>query len=217
MIIIDSREKFKDKWKKFFEKEKLECRIEALPVGDFLVEEKGVCVERKSMGDFIGSYISGHMHNQLIEMNNNFDIYWLFISGTFSEWKRFKGGARYPHIKTDSFHKMTIHLMHDFKGLRIEQFESDRQLLLGIKEIMKYKGKPIFKINRTSLTLNDVYMNVLLALPGISTTRAIEIKKRCPTLTDFALDLKHDEIELKGLTKIQKALIKKTFKEKTYI
>lgn len=48
-------------------------------VGDYVIGY--VCFERKSAGDMLSSILSGHYHNQRVEMSNNYRIYATLVEG----------------------------------------------------------------------------------------------------------------------------------------
>jgi len=63
-----------------------------LKVGDYFVGSinadgsmEGVAVERKAMGDYIGSLTSGHLNNQLYELSYNFPFSYLVVIGYLSQ------------------------------------------------------------------------------------------------------------------------------------
>ena len=67
MLLIDIHENT-DYFTKKFQEYKYETRILTLPVGDIVYEEKGICIERKTLTDFVNSVKSGHLYKQLLQM-----------------------------------------------------------------------------------------------------------------------------------------------------
>jgi len=61
-------------------KERADVELRQLPVGDFLLSDR-VCVERKTMGDFLQSIIDKRLLSQISEMRRNFDVPILILEG----------------------------------------------------------------------------------------------------------------------------------------
>jgi len=167
MIIMDSRED--KKLKKYFGEE--EVVIEALPTGDYYIKEKNILVERKSMGDFISSYISHHVQEQCEQMEENFETYYLFISGHYNYLAL--RGSHFKYITEASVNKMKIHLLHSFPGLRIVEFSNDKQLINGVIELKNYTGSARHKeLVRRQSSREDEYLSVLISFKGMSLRKA---------------------------------------------
>lgn len=80
-IIIDSKEqKFINAYKKNSAYSD-DIVVNFLPVGDIVCAEKGICIERKTLPDFINSVKSGHIQKQALQMKNNFPHSYIIISG----------------------------------------------------------------------------------------------------------------------------------------
>ena len=209
-IQVDNRED--KKILKYLEKEGIEYKLMQLDVGDYYIPERGLCIERKTVLDLIGSYCTGHMQEQLENMQLNFERPYLFISGKYDyfEIKR----SHYKYINAQSVHKMKLHILEDYPKVRIVEFDNDHQLVLGVKDLASYipkqkEGKPIIK--RTQ-TFGDVYLTCLCSLPGVSIVRASKIMVEYPSLFLLAEGLKTDKKILKGIAKSNKEAILKLLK-----
>ena len=84
-VYIDSAEKdFVKKSSVFFKKQKIPTEIKSLEDGDLKVVLKNhdvFCVERKRYDDFASSYISGHLQDQAVRMNENEKYYAVIVHG----------------------------------------------------------------------------------------------------------------------------------------
>lgn len=78
-ILIDNREP--KRLKRYAEKEGFITRVTELKIGDLIIQSKGICVERKSVFDFVSSYRKGHIQKQLLQMQDNFPHNYLVIVG----------------------------------------------------------------------------------------------------------------------------------------
>ena len=81
MIKIDHRENdhFKSICDIFFD----DIEICQLPVGD--IELQGIIFEHKTPDDFIGSVYDGRIFRQIEEMKNNYEHYYIVISGSITD------------------------------------------------------------------------------------------------------------------------------------
>lgn len=74
IIKIDMHEP--DKIKQYLQDSKYcDFIIETLPIGDIICEEKSVIIERKSYPDFVGSFKSGHLQKQLLQMCDSCEVF----------------------------------------------------------------------------------------------------------------------------------------------
>ena len=90
-ILYDTREK--NTIPEFLVEEGVQIKKEMLAVGDYLVGN--ICVEYKSIQDYIQSLHSGHLHKQLYQMSYNFELSYLMIGGLY--------GYEEHNIKKSSF------------------------------------------------------------------------------------------------------------------
>ncbi len=77
-VIVDSRERNTRVLATL--KENCTLSMEHLPVGDYLVSDR-VCIERKTIEDFLSSLIDGRLMEQMSEMRRNFEAPVLIIEG----------------------------------------------------------------------------------------------------------------------------------------
>lgn len=173
---VDNRED--SKIFKILDKMKVTYSKEQLLVGDYYEPDKNMIVERKTIEDFLGSYVSGHMAEQCANMEDNFDENYLFISGEFKNIFFKPLPPQLKHLKTESFHKMKIHLLKSFPKLRIVEFPSDNQLIKGVIELFSYEGnKRLDNIIRRKASKEDIFLSQICCIPGIGLEKAKQILK----------------------------------------
>ena len=174
MFVVDSREK--GKIFNLLEKLKIEYKKATLPIGDYFEDEKNIVIERKTIEDFLGSYVSGHLSEQLTNADNNFDEFYLFISGKFENMFFTPLPPQLKHLTNDSFHKMKLHLLLSFPKLKIVEFPNDSQLLKGVVELFTYEGsKRTTNIVRMKASKEDVFLSQICSVPGIGIEKAKRI------------------------------------------
>jgi len=86
MIIIDQRESRCTVPRKL-EELKVPVIYDTLEIGDYVIcgREEKLVIERKDANDYLGSMISGHLNNQLLEMSTNYSISILIVEGFITE------------------------------------------------------------------------------------------------------------------------------------
>jgi len=87
-LIVDSREK--ENVRKALDAFNVNYVIQTLPVGDFQIytPQGKVTVERKQMGDFISSLMSGRLESQMHRLANE-PLPGLLLTGSFAEYRRY--------------------------------------------------------------------------------------------------------------------------------
>lgn len=213
-MIVDTRED--DKIFRLLEKLKQPYTKQQLPIGDYLEETKNIVVERKTVEDFLGSYVSGHLSEQLTNLESNFDEYYLFISGNFKNLFFQPLPQQLKHITVESYIKMRIHLLRSFKGLRIVEFDNDTQLLKGVVELFTYEGsKKIDRIVRMRSTKEDVNLAMIAVVPGIGIERAKRLLKVVHTPFRLVHMTETDLKNIDGIGDVYAKRIKEYFKEES--
>lgn len=130
-ILIDSREP--PKIQKLAKEILNDIEIQALEFGDIVVEELGLYIERKDISDFINSFKTGHIQQQLINISK-FKNPILIISGSYKDMF-FKKGFK-PKITIYQYLGMLRHIGMKYK-VKMFQVENDTQLLHLSKGIIQ--------------------------------------------------------------------------------
>lgn len=65
--------------------EGLEVERKRLKIGDYVCEELGVCIERKTIDDFCGSIVDGRMKDQVVNMIHNYPYCYVLVSGKIKD------------------------------------------------------------------------------------------------------------------------------------
>ncbi len=210
MLIADNRES--QKIFNILDKLKVNYNKEQLAVGDFYENEKNMVVERKTIEDFLGSYVSGHMAQQCMNMEDNFDENYLFISGRIENLFFKPLPPQLKHITADSFHKMKLHLLRSFPKLKIVEFPNDSQLLKGVVELFSYEGtKRTSNIIRRKASKEDVFISQICSVPGIGLERAKHILKAINTPFRLYQTSETDLEKIEGIGKAYAKRLKEYF------
>lgn len=169
-ILVDSREpqtifNLLDRFNIEYEKTKLD-------VGDFLSGD--VCIERKTIADFVTSLRGGHLQKQLLQMGENYKRNYLIISGDF------KSLHFNPHIKnwTINHHIGALASINVRYNTKVIQVANDSQLVQMVEKINKksHDGKIVTirdtELMKQTMTWEDVKIRMLCCIPDISLGRA---------------------------------------------
>ena len=167
LIFVDSREK--NQIKDFLSDDGIDTKIEALPVGDYLVGN--ICVEYKSIQDYIQSLHSGHLHKQLYQMSYNFELSYLMIGGLYGYEIGKTGSKKASFISSicgSSFKRADDGKMGQVVTV---QFEQEYDCAMFLKFLFKKveDGDDIRKptMERHKYSKADWQLNVLCGLPNI--------------------------------------------------
>ena len=141
-ILFDSQEKKKTHLN--YLKKIYDVEITTLAIGDILVPEKGICFERKTIADFVGSVKSGHLQKQLMQMEQNYEHVYLLISGSLNDL-RFN---KYVQWSVEQ-HLGSLASFSVRTRVKILQVSNDTQLAKLVDKIIKKTG------DGKSLTIRD--------------------------------------------------------------
>ena len=167
LIFVDSREK--NQIKDFLSDDGIDTKIEALSVGDYLVGN--ICVEYKSIPDYVQSLHSGHLHKQLYQMSYNFELSYLMIGGLYGYEIGKTGSKKASFISSicgSSFKRADDGKMGQIVTV---QFEQEYDCAMFLKFLFKKveDGDDIRKptMERHKWTKADWQLNMLCGLPNI--------------------------------------------------
>lgn len=156
-VSIDSKEqKFVKKSQAFFDKKGIKNTVKPLTEGDLRITLKGnkkFIVERKRYDDFASSYVTNHIQDQAIRMNEKYDYYCCIVHGSMSDiYKAANYNPALKRIKEPTIHKMHQKLELIYK-LPCFFVEKDVQYFTKIMElsdmIVKSDSINLVKTNAT--------------------------------------------------------------------
>ena len=204
-IIIDSREQGRIPIaKKYFQDNNYEVKVQELPVGDYLINDK-IVFEFKVWSDFMSSITDGRLWNESLNQIENFDIHFIVIHGTNRDYNNAfdHNGLEDKHITgaiarlltftkiirgtgtlTDTFELMriTAEKCQDDKAL-IRQFDTKTPnkafnvLAYCVDDIKGERAKNIVNsLNLKTITdVTNLTYDDLLTVPGIGDKLAKKI------------------------------------------
>ena len=210
MIIVDDREP--PQIFKKFEKFEIPHERAVLPVGDFVDYDKNLCIERKSVCDFIQSMITGHLQKQLLNMQENFKHNYLVISGNFEDLF-FNKHFRWFDVDKKLGMLASTAVRYDVKMIQVA---NDNQLVQLVKKLHSKTAdgkEPMQEVFSLPYNKRDTFLSILMCIPNISVVRAQKIRKKYTTIPNLIVALKDSSFDVQGLYKREVKELKKVFLE----
>lgn len=173
-VFIDSLEQsFVTKSKMFFDNKHIKNEVKRLDDGDLkilLKTKKFFVVERKRYDDFVSSYITKHLQDQAIRMNENYEFYAVIIHGSMEDIYRSKNSnPRLKYINDKTVEKMSQKMQMIYK-CPCFFVNSDIEYFNKILELcdMLVKAEGNSHIVKTSVTVQEhPELSILMAKEGI--------------------------------------------------
>jgi len=198
MIVIDDREgqgKNAIKFQKYFKELEIDAKIERLPVGDIVENEKGICIEHKSISDFNGSIKDKRIFEQAENMKLNYTCNYIIIVGTFK--KLFFEKQEFMHMNVHVLLGAMASLTAKY-GIPVMTVDNDKQMIYLITKLMEKQGQPVEFVNRIQFTDKDVYTNMMSTIPGVGYKKAKAILDKM-TFEEILMDDGTKLKEIKGI------------------
>lgn len=182
----------------------LEVKKERLLVGDYVVTEKNLCIERKSFTDFINSIRSRHLYEQLLNMENNYEHNYLIISGNIKDLA-FNPNVSYT---VNEFVGSIASLMVRF-NVKIMIVNNDNQLIKLVFKIIEksYSTKVVSCITKVKRTNEDIKVAMLCCIPKLGESKSRELLKKYK-ISDLPKLTKQELMNIDGIgNKLSESII----------
>ena len=205
--IVDTREqKMVQKTIAFFKMKGIE--VESKPLHDYgdvailLRTREWLNIERKTIVDFVTSYISGHIQDQCIRMNNSSMHPCIIVYGTLDELK--KVSYKYPalkKIKQSSIDKMarTIEMVYRTPVFFVEKESHYFLEIMNISEILYKKNKDILKNKKSISIKNRPDVALIMQANRVGEKTAILLLKEFKTPEKVLNASREDLLKINGI------------------
>ncbi len=210
LIFVDSRE-IQNGILDYFGQYDCEVQRKNLICGDFIVSDR-VCIERKTVSDFINSITDKRLFQQLQAIKDNFEKPILLIEGEGSLY-----GVLQPNIIRGALSAITIDLgipivwtrdVADTAGLIF--WMAKREQLLEKREV-SFRNKKVPKEN------SEKQEYLISSLPDVSAVRAKSLLKYFKSPMNVFVATEKELQEVKGIgkkiTRSIKEVLEKAYKE----
>ncbi|MGQ9781670.1 MAG: ERCC4 domain-containing protein [Nitrososphaeria archaeon] len=192
-IVVDKRENMSIK----LELGKLDVNIveQMLDVGDFVLSED-VCVERKTLKDFVDSIIDGRLFSQLIQLKQKYVKPILFL----------EKGSQTDRITQNAFLGALASVITDFGvPLITTQSPEESALLLYIiakREQIQRKKSVKIREGEKPVDIKEVQRYILAGIPSVNSILASRLLEKFGTLQNIFNSSEEDLMKVKGIGEV---------------
>ena len=208
MIIIDSREdsQLSRTLESFAERAKVKTEKKWLEIGDYIVGD--CCIEAKSAADFLQSIRNKRIFNQLDNMDRTYNKNIILIYGTLDDAIEYLQRTQYNSTSwRNKLKKMfvgaltSIALHTDVKPIWVDNHRTAAHIILATTEHID-KNLIIHKELPKKIKTDDVRVDVLSEIKGVSVEKAKALLDTFGSITEVAMSNVDDIIKHKGIGKI---------------
>ena len=208
MIIIDSREdsQLSRTLESFAERVKVKTEKKWLEIGDYIVGD--CCIEAKSAADFLQSVRNKRIFNQLDNMDRTYNKNIILIYGTLDDAIEYLQRTNYNSTSwRNKLKKMfvgaltSIALHTDVKPIWVDNHRTAAHIILATTEHID-KNLIIHKELPKKIKTDDVRVDVLSEIKGVSVEKAKALLNTFGSITEVAMSNVEDIIKHKGIGKI---------------
>jgi len=193
-IIVDRRES--EEIKAELSKYDIKLDEQTLEVGDFVLSEE-VCVERKTVKDFVESIIDGRLFSQVLNLKQQYSRPIIIIEKRKEDVER---------ITLNSFYGALASLVSDFNiPVIITETSSETVFLLySIAKREQLEKKRSIKIREgiKPVNMREIQRYILAGVPGISVILAERLLEKFGTLQRIFNANEKELMEVKGIGEV---------------
>ncbi len=201
-IFVDDREDEKsiDALKK---QETLDIEVKRLIIGDVICESKGICIERKSMPDFLAS-IRGHLQDQVLNMSDNFPNFSKYVIMVGNTKQLRNGWNKIPQAACVNMIIGAIASFTTKYHTPVLWVENNSQYAYLVAKICEKEGEPIgHDLLRRESSSEDRYLCMIMSsISGLGRKKANILGGKYKTLSEIKNASDKDILELDGFGKV---------------
>lgn len=198
---VDSKEqKMTKKTQAFFTNKGIPTKVTSLKDGDvslMLTNKRFLIIERKTIADFAGSYIKGHLQDQAIRMNENCEYYAVIVYGNVESLKKISTLKRVNQAAID---KMTAKIEVLYK-CPVFFVDNATQYLLKIMDLAKMvKEANTSTVAKPKVAIkNRPDVNILRCKNGIGEKMALTLLNEFKTPQNVLNATREELKQVKGV------------------
>ena len=205
MIIIDSREnsQLSRTLETIAKKAKIETEKKWLEIGDYIVGD--CCIEAKSAADFLQSIRNKRIFNQLDNMDRTYNKNIILIYGTLDDAIEYLHRTNYnstswrTKLKKMFVGALTSIALHtDVKPIWVDSYRTAAHIILATTEHID-KNLIIHKELPKKIKTDDVRVDVLSEIQGVSVEKAKALLKTFGSIAEISMSNNKDIIKIKGI------------------
>ena len=208
MIVIDSREdsQLSRTLESFAERAKIKTEKKWLEIGDYIVGD--CCIEAKSTADFLQSVRNKRIFNQLDNMDRTYNKNIILIYGTLEDAVQYLERTNYNSTSwKNKLKKMfvgaltSIALHTDVKPIWVDNYRTAAHIILATTEHID-KDLIIHKELPKKIKTDDVRVDVLTEIQGVSVDKAKALLKTFGSIAEISMSSVEDITKHKGIGKV---------------
>lgn len=219
MIWVDHREK-RSVVPTQLEKLKVPIEFKMLEVGDYIVSGKeDLCAERKDMGDYVSSLVSGRLNNELYQMSFNYPISMIIVEGYIGEVLMHRKVKRQNYLSSlaGDITKRSPDGVGGLVNLVMLEGPLDTALFLKFlhdKETIEGELVRLPKAERIKISDEDRKLYITASLPSIGPKRAKDLLTKFGSIRSLANAEVGELTEIRGIGGTIAPMIHKVLNEK---
>ncbi len=206
-IVVDNREFMSNVVRELSRIGALEIVPEQLQIGDYVLSSR-VCIERKTVKDFLTSLADGKLFDQAKKLVNNYEKPLIILEGEglYSET------GIHPDAVRGALASLTIDFGIPILNTRNYLDTSKLLILIAKREQLEKEKKITIRKDKRTTSLKEIQEFFISGLPGINITLAKRILGEFSTIENFINTDKEKLKEIKGIGETTAEKIKKIVK-----
>jgi len=211
IIFVDSREQASSVNKELFSHEDVKVIMKPLDIGDYVLS-KDVCVERKTVEDFLSSMLDGRLFAQIINMRQNYLKPLIILEGNLTELYT----LRNIHKNSIIGALTSIALDYQVPVLNTKtSAETAEYLYVIAKREQKGQDKEVrLRVGRKGLTLAEQQRFIIEGLPMVGPTLAKSLLLHFGSIKSIVNADEKELQKVENLGKKKARAIQKVLREK---
>lgn len=188
-----------------------EFEVVPLPIGDVVLPEKSLVIERKEIGDFWTSLTEGRLFEQATNMMQNFQNRHIIVIGKFDEL--YFSGVK--HTSIDAYEGALTSLCVKY-GVIPHKVDNKSQFVKKCVSLMEKTGEvpDLTPIKRLTYSSEDRRVASLTAFEGINTSSARKLMEFFGNNMKALVEAPEEKIkEIEGFGDIKAAKLRKNLDE----
>tara|TARA_Y100000593_G_scaffold17268_1_gene34573 strand:+ start:37508 stop:38188 length:681 start_codon:yes stop_codon:yes gene_type:complete len=218
MLLIDKREesKLSRSVEKIFLKLKKPYEKIWLEIGDYVVQsEPSLCIEAKTTADFLQSVKNKRIFNQIDNMDREYDNNILLIYGNLQDATEYMtSNIKYKQqLKKQFIGALSSIALHtDIKPIWVDNYKSAAHVIAALythaeKKLIIHKQLP------KKIRTDDVRVDVLIQIKGISIEKAKTLLDKFGSIAELVMASEKEICEVEGIGKVTASNIHKAFNQ----
>lgn len=211
IIIVDSREQASTVTKELFEKGKVKIIMKPIETGDYILS-RDVCVERKTVEDFVSSMIDGRLFVQIKNLRETYAKPLVILEGNQEELFTIRNIHRNSII--GALTSIALDYQVPIINTKNSAETAEYMYVVAKREQIGKEKETRLRVGRKGLTLSEQQRFIVEGLPMVGPLLAKSLLEKFGSIRAIA-DANEKELQqVEGLGKKKARMIKKVLEEK---